>query len=314
MSKKQHDTDNIDLVRKILDNPQHTLPNSKDVYIDTLRRRLMNQSRNHYQVYPSSSSSDSSLTPQVTIHHTPQNQEQFTKDQPQEGVPQENQVSDVDQQFFFPNEDLFEIEQVKKDEVPDFIEVKPKNQISIPKIEQTISPHEKEPETPPLPKWELVEDQEIVPETDDEVQEEEITEEPVFKTIKESKEQKPMIWEPVDQQKIPEKSKEKKPLFKKFSRKKPTFESVNEKEPKFHVNELKTSIKKLQEKTTDSPFHYKGYTLYQKQMDLGNNKKRVIHFFSKDEPEDSTPSPLPKDYEVRVNKKNGVPYIRKKET
>jgi hypothetical protein len=49
-------------------------------------------------------------------------------------------------------------------------------------------------------------------------------------------------------------------------------------------------------------------------MDLGNNKKRIIHFFSKDTPEDSTPSPLPKDYEVRVNKKTVVPYIRKKET
>jgi hypothetical protein len=48
-------------------------------------------------------------------------------------------------------------------------------------------------------------------------------------------------------------------------------------------------------------------------MDLGDNKKRVIHFFSKDEPEDSIPSSLPENYEVKINKKTGVPYIRKKE-
>jgi len=314
MSKKQKDEKTIDVVRKILDYPQQPIQASKDVYLETLKRRLLNQSRVQYQKPISSSSSETELTPQVTIHHTSDNyQEQITQ-KSQETISQQPTVSDVEKGFFHPGEDLFEIEQVKDDEIPDFIEVKPKDQITVLQTDTTISPQDQDSESTQLPKWELVEEeQETIDETVEEFQEVK-EEKPVFEEQEEPDDQETMIWEPADQQNMKDEKSDKKTFFKKFTREKPTFESADDKEPKFMVKDLKTSIKKLHKEQSDSSFEYKGYTLYQKEMDLGNNKKRIIHFFSKDVPDDSTPSPLPKDYEVRVNKKTGVPYIRKKET
>ena len=312
MSKKQKDEENIDVVRKILDDPQQPIQDSKDVYLETLKRRLLNQTRVQYQKPISNPSSDPELTPQVTIHHTSVDQQEAPTEQPQETISQEPAVSDVDQRFFRPDEDLFEIEHVKDDEIPDFIEVKPKDQITVLQSDTTTPSQDQDVDNTQLPKWELVEEgQEPSDETVEEFQEVE-TEKPVFEEQEEPNDQETMIWEPADHQTMKDEKSEKKPLFKKFTRQKPTFESAD-KEPKFMVKDLKTSIKKLQKEPSDAPFQYKGYTLYQKEMDLGNNKKRIIHFFSKDVPDDSTPSPLPKDYEVRVNKKTGVPYIRKKE-
>ena len=54
------------------------------------------------------------------------------------------------------------------------------------------------------------------------------------------------------------------------------------------------------------------YTLYEKKIELGSGKKRTVRFFSKGEPEDSEPIELPDDFEVKVNKKTGVPYLKKK--
>ena len=53
--------------------------------------------------------------------------------------------------------------------------------------------------------------------------------------------------------------------------------------------------------------------LYEKEIDLGRGKTRTIRFFSKDVPDDSIPTTLPEDYEVKINKKTGVPYLRKKQ-
>lgn len=57
---------------------------------------------------------------------------------------------------------------------------------------------------------------------------------------------------------------------------------------------------------------YKGYTLYRKEIKLGSDKKRTIRFFSKEKPDDGKPVQLPDSYEVKVNRKTGVPYIRRK--
>jgi len=57
---------------------------------------------------------------------------------------------------------------------------------------------------------------------------------------------------------------------------------------------------------------YKGYTLYRKEIKLGSDKKRTIHFFSKEKPDDGKQVQLPDGYEVKVNRKTGVPYIRRK--
>jgi hypothetical protein len=54
------------------------------------------------------------------------------------------------------------------------------------------------------------------------------------------------------------------------------------------------------------------YTLFRKEIIVGFDKKRVIHFFSKSIPDDGEAIELPDGYEVRINKATGVPYLKKK--
>jgi hypothetical protein len=77
--------------------------------------------------------------------------------------------------------------------------------------------------------------------------------------------------------------------------------------PSFHKDEVPEQ--KQQESKT---YRYGDYALYRKEIKVGPGKKRTIHFFSRTEPEDGGPVNLPEGYEVKVNKKTGVPYIRKK--
>jgi len=58
-------------------------------------------------------------------------------------------------------------------------------------------------------------------------------------------------------------------------------------------------------------FTYGAYTLYKKEISLGENDSRIVHFFSKEPPRDSQPTALPKGYEVKINRKTGVPFIKK---
>jgi len=75
----------------------------------------------------------------------------------------------------------------------------------------------------------------------------------------------------------------------------------------FHKDE----VPEQKQKETKT-YRYGDYTLYRKEIKVGPGKKRTIHFFSRAEPEDGGPVNLPEGYEVKVNKKTGVPYIRKK--
>ena len=59
-------------------------------------------------------------------------------------------------------------------------------------------------------------------------------------------------------------------------------------------------------------YRHRGYTLYRKEIKLGSDKKRTINFFSKEKPDDGKPVQLPDGYEVKVNRKTGVPYIKRK--
>jgi hypothetical protein len=65
-------------------------------------------------------------------------------------------------------------------------------------------------------------------------------------------------------------------------------------------------------KSSKKEFMYGEYTLYGKEITNKNGKKRTVRFFSKGEPVDAEPITLPKGYEVKENKKTGVPYLRKK--
>jgi hypothetical protein len=57
---------------------------------------------------------------------------------------------------------------------------------------------------------------------------------------------------------------------------------------------------------------YKEYTLYTRETGKHNGKKTTIHFFSKEKPDMSTPAQLPDGYQIAVNKKTGIPYLKKK--
>lgn len=60
------------------------------------------------------------------------------------------------------------------------------------------------------------------------------------------------------------------------------------------------------------PYKYGEYTLYTKEVELRGGRKQKIYFFSKKEQEDATPAPLPEGYEVKVNDKTGLPFLKKK--
>jgi len=59
-------------------------------------------------------------------------------------------------------------------------------------------------------------------------------------------------------------------------------------------------------------YQHGDFTLYEKKITMTGNKKRTVRFFSKAEPDEGKPIKLPKGYEVKENKKTGVPYLKKK--
>lgn len=71
------------------------------------------------------------------------------------------------------------------------------------------------------------------------------------------------------------------------------------------------SVKKAPKKVPSSMCTYKGYTLFKKETKTRDRKKTTIHFFSKEKPDKGRPAPLPKGYQIAVNKKTGVPYLKK---
>ena len=56
---------------------------------------------------------------------------------------------------------------------------------------------------------------------------------------------------------------------------------------------------------------YRGYTLYQRETKVGR-KKTTKHVFSKTPPKEGYPVSLPEGYTIDVNKRTGVPYLKKK--
>ena len=88
---------------------------------------------------------------------------------------------------------------------------------------------------------------------------------------------------------------------------KSNIEEKREVKSSFHKDEAPEQ-KQKETKT----YRYGDYALYRKEITVSPGKKRTIHFFSRTEPEDGGPVDLPAGYEVKVNKKTGVPYIRKK--
>jgi len=99
-----------------------------------------------------------------------------------------------------------------------------------------------------------------------------------------------------EQEFIPEFPKIKKPIRKKIKIQK----TVDEKKlPKKRKKETKGFI-------------YKGYGLFEKEIKTPSGKKRIIRFFSKTKPKMAKPIEIPKGFKMSINKKTGVPYLKKK--
>jgi len=59
-------------------------------------------------------------------------------------------------------------------------------------------------------------------------------------------------------------------------------------------------------------YTYQEYTLYKRETGKQSGKKTTIHFFSRQKPDHGHPAQLPDGYQIAVNKKTGIPYLRKK--
>jgi hypothetical protein len=64
--------------------------------------------------------------------------------------------------------------------------------------------------------------------------------------------------------------------------------------------------------STNTPFIYNGYTLYRLKTNEHRGKQKTIHFFSKKKPHNGQITKLPEGYKTAVNKKTGIPYLKKK--
>lgn len=60
------------------------------------------------------------------------------------------------------------------------------------------------------------------------------------------------------------------------------------------------------------PYKHGEYTLYSREVTLRGGSKHNIYFFAKGTPKSGKPSEKPDNYEVGVNKRTGLPYLKKK--
>jgi hypothetical protein len=60
-------------------------------------------------------------------------------------------------------------------------------------------------------------------------------------------------------------------------------------------------------------YEYEGWTLYTRDVTLKGGREQTIYFFSKRTPRDKTSVPCekPENYTVGVNKRTGLPYLKK---
>ncbi len=64
-------------------------------------------------------------------------------------------------------------------------------------------------------------------------------------------------------------------------------------------------------KPDTSAYTHGDFTLYKKEIKTVTAKKRTVHFFSKKIPDVGEPVQMPENYEVKVNKRTGLPYLKK---
>ena len=58
-------------------------------------------------------------------------------------------------------------------------------------------------------------------------------------------------------------------------------------------------------------YMHDGWTLYNRDVTLKGGRQQTIYFFSKRTPKSGTPCDKPPGYIVGVNKRTGLPYLKK---
>ncbi|HWR27317.1 MAG TPA: helix-hairpin-helix domain-containing protein, partial [Candidatus Thermoplasmatota archaeon] len=76
--------------------------------------------------------------------------------------------------------------------------------------------------------------------------------------------------------------------------------------------ESSASKVKTQKSSSFDVCTYKEYTLYQRETKTPDGKKSTLHYFTKSKSDKGHPSTLPKGYRIALNKKTGVPYLKKR--
>ncbi|RLF41548.1 MAG: hypothetical protein DRN12_03010 [Thermoplasmata archaeon] len=95
-----------------------------------------------------------------------------------------------------------------------------------------------------------------------------------------------------------------KPIAKKFEEKRVEIEEELLEE----TEEMETE----ERETAEEVYKHGEFTLYKKLVPTKSGSSRVFYFFSRESSDKGIPCPLPEGYEVHINKKSGVPYLKKK--
>ena len=59
-------------------------------------------------------------------------------------------------------------------------------------------------------------------------------------------------------------------------------------------------------------YTYEGWTLYCRDVTLKGGRRQTIYYFSKRSPKSGTPCDKPDNMTVGVNKRTGLPYLKKR--
>ena len=75
----------------------------------------------------------------------------------------------------------------------------------------------------------------------------------------------------------------------------------------------RSSMPYLQKIGKPKPYKYGDWTLYKRKVKLNGGKVITIYFFSRGKPKSGVAAPMPDGYEVGVNKRSNMPFLRKQD-
>lgn len=338
MSKKSSDKVLLEKIHQILDDPSLSTPEkNNDEYIDSLKRRLSTDHGPRFTSQKPQRESDMDLTPRVIIRKKQESKDHII-DKKETVLDSTSELDKEDKELIpaadltLSDEELFEVEKplAETEDIPEFIEVtstikeEKEQEVEEEPLTITIS-SEIEEEEDSLPQWEVVEEHKISDEPPQAIHDDssfskekksffKLRKKPKEKInkkrssfedqnthVKQSFEKDSTIWEPL----VEKKDTSSKDAFKSNVR--------SERVPLEETKESFSTDTEHKESAEKPGFQYGDYTLYQKTITIADDDKRTIHFFARESPETGKPTMLPKDYEVKINRKTGVPYIRKKQ-